>query len=275
MNRLLFRPANLIAHFIPATAITLALLSAPAFAIGHIAGIDVYDRNEHRNLPVYWQHGKAWVEGRPGNEYQISIRNRAGQDVLAVVSVDGVNVVTGETANAQQGGYVIDAWQGLDVAGWRKSLSRTAAFYFTTLNDSYATRTGRPDNVGVIGVAMYRRKADPVYYAPPAVSLAPQSPGTGYRERADNSASAAPAPAQEKSVSGQLSDRIGTGYGRNESSPARYASFERASTHPEEVVTIYYDSRASLVARGVIRESPAPWREPQPFPGPFVADPPR
>ena len=40
--------------------------------------------------------------------------------------------------------------------GSEAALSQTAAFYFTDLADSYAARTGRPDNVGVIGVALFR-----------------------------------------------------------------------------------------------------------------------
>ncbi len=81
---------------------------------------------------------------------------------------------------------------------------------------------------------------------------------------------------QEKSLDSAAgsspAERLGTGHGRNESSPARYTHFERASSTPAEVVSIYYDSRANLIARGVIRETP--WREPQAFPGPFVRDPP-
>ena len=55
----------------------------------------------------------------------------------------GLNVLTGETAAQQQSGYVLDAWDGVDVEGWRKSLDEVATFYFTRLSDSYAARTGR------------------------------------------------------------------------------------------------------------------------------------
>jgi len=70
-------------------------------------------------------------------------------------------------------------------------------------------------------------------------------------------------------------DKLGTGYGRSENSPARYTSFERATSQPEEVLSIYYDSYANLVALGVIPASPPVYRyrEPQPFPGRFVPDP--
>ncbi|MEO8104262.1 MAG: hypothetical protein ABI790_17240 [Betaproteobacteria bacterium] len=260
-------------------SILLALATPHAFAIGRLASVDLFDRTEQRALPVYWYQGKAYVVGTPGNEYQITVRNIAGQDVLVVVSVDGVNVVSGETASPQQSGYVVDSWQQMDIAGWRKSLARTAAFYFTSLGDSYAARTGRPNHVGVIGAALYRRKADPVSYAPDYP--APWSSGSGARDRADAAAPSASPRMQEKSLadrpsenpSGRLEDKLGTGHGRSETSPARYTRFERATPQPEEIIRIYYDSYANLVALGVIPAYSR--REPQPFPGRFVADPPR
>ena len=144
-------------------ALTALVLSAPAFAAGTLADVTVY-RPLHRtsSCPCSSSDGQAFVAGAPGNEYAIRIRNRSSDDLLAVVSVDGVNAVTGQTASPAQGGYVIAARGYLEIKGWRKSLERTAAFYFTDLGDSYAARTGRPDNVGVIGVALFKRKPEPV-----------------------------------------------------------------------------------------------------------------
>lgn len=268
------------------TLLAMLLLAAShAHAIGHLADLTVVDRQLNRTLPVYWHAGRAWVEGRPGNEYQIVVRNQTGSDLLAVVSVDGVNVVTGETASPAQGGYVIDSWRNLDITGWRKSLSRTAAFYFTEISDSYAARTGRPNHVGVIGAAFFRRKPDAVTYevapdytprpwqnaVPPAASTAPM------RERAEAPA-ASDSAVQGRTGSGYSSPapvaKLGTGHGRSEVSRVRSVEFERATVNPEETITIFYDSRANLIARGIIRERPLPTpREPQPFPGGFVPDP--
>ena len=179
-------------------SIILALSTTNALAIGRLASVDLYDRTEQRTLPIHWHQGKAYVVGAPGNEYQITVRNTAGQDVMAVVSVDGVNVVSGETASPTQSGYVIDRWQQMDIAGWRKSLSRTAAFYFTSLGDSYAARTGRPNHVGVIGAALYRRKPDPVSTAPQW--SAPMAPGSAPRERADKTRFSSHSPKASKSA---------------------------------------------------------------------------
>ena len=144
---------------------------AQGCAAGNLADLAVYDRTEGKRLPVYWHGGRAYVAGKPGNEYRVSIRSRAGEDLLAVVSVDGVNAITGQTADASQSGYVLFPSGSVDIQGWRKSLSETAAFYFTSLGDSYAARTGRPDNVGVIGVALFRRKQEPQ----PLAQMAPSA----------------------------------------------------------------------------------------------------
>ena len=266
-------------------AALLAALSTQACAVGGMADVVVYDRTEGRQLPVYYHQGRAWIVGKPGNEYAVRIRNRMGEDVLGVVSVDGVNVVTGETAAPQQSGYVLPSHQLLDINGWRKNLGSTAAFYFTALGDSYAARTGRPDNVGVIGVALFKRKR----FEPP-VDIAPQSrqaPAAPEAFSGPRSQAAEPAPSRDSADSlgsGALraerqryaEEKLGTGHGRVETSQARYVGFERETSYPRETVAIYYDSYRNLVARGVIREPvpvPRPYPQPRPFPG-FVQDPP-
>src|SRR5688500_8243015 len=142
-----------------ALAATLAALHLSAHAVGNMADLTVYDRATGRALPVHWHEGRAYVVGKPGSEYQVTARNRLGEDLLAVVSVDGVNVLSGQAASPDQAGYILRPWTQLDIKGWRKSMDETASFYFTSLGDSYAARTGRPAHVGVIGVALFRRAA--------------------------------------------------------------------------------------------------------------------
>jgi hypothetical protein len=93
---------------------------------------------------------------------------------MAVTSVDGVNVISGETAAVNQSGYVFYAWQAYDIAGWRKSNQEIAAFTFTSIPKSYAARTGRPQNVGVIGVALFRERYVP---PPPPAPVGNVGPG--------------------------------------------------------------------------------------------------
>jgi hypothetical protein len=258
-----------------ALAACLFVSAGTASAAGSLADVTIYDRTSGRLLPVYAAEGRYYVAGKPGNEYEIRVRNQAGADVLAVVSVDGVNVITGETASPAQSGYVLGAARLLPIRGWRKDMTRTAAFYFTSLEDSYAARTGRPDHVGVIGVALFKRRQQP---QPPVYleqrskreDTAPGAARDAQSGRAEVPSPPASPEADMRSQTTPAEKSLGTGHGRSETSHARYTSFERESEQPNEIVAIHYDSHANLVARGIIR---APAHEPQPFPARFVPDP--
>lgn len=238
------------------------------------ARVEIVDRTEGRVLPMYWHQGRRYVVGKPGNEYTIRVRNGAAGRILAVMSVDGVNVITGDTASMQQSGYVLAPNESADIAGWRKSMARTAAFYFTALPDSYAARTGRPDNVGVIGVAVFRERARPIV-------LEEFRRKDAARAEGQSAPAAANAPADAKaeandSAAQSMRERLGTGHGRSETSYASYTRFERASDTPAETIAIYYDSYENLVAQGVAVGSPPLARlRANPFPdaGRFVPDP--
>ncbi len=99
------------------------------------------------------------MPAQPGHRYAVRLHNRSGRRVLAVLSVDGINAVDGRTADLHQAGYVLGPGEALEVAGWRKSLDAVAQFVFVDPAASYAARTGRPDNLGVIGVAVFRERA--------------------------------------------------------------------------------------------------------------------
>ncbi|MGO4701746.1 hypothetical protein [Dyella sp. 2RAB6] len=236
--------------------------AAPAAAVGRLLDLSVYDRDTQRSLPVYQHQGRYYVAGQPGHRYRVTLRSRSGDDLLAVLSVDGVNAVSGQTAGWSQAGYVLDPRANTDVLGWRKSLSQVADFVFTDIGQSYAAKTGRPDNVGVIGVAVFRRKPLP----PPVYEPAYEA------DRAMNQA-AAPAASGELQRAAKASAPLGTGHGERENSAVTEVEFERASSSPDEVVTLYYDTWNNLAAQCVIPcERPRPVR-PDPFPGRFVPDP--
>lgn len=255
------------------TVFALMIIAAPARAVGGLADVSIVDRTTGQTLPTYQADGHWYVAGQPGARYEIRLRNASGEAVLAVTSVDGINVVTGETASPAQSGYVLAPGSTAPIRGWRKDLSRVAAFTFTSLDNAYATRTGRPDNVGVIGVAVFRRKPEP----PPIAEEMRQAP-LASRNDAERSrraeADAASGAQMERAAPAPVQKSLGTGHGRIETSTVRYTSFERASDTPDEIIAIRYDSHANLVALGVIPRAPVPSRDPQPFPARFVPDPP-
>ncbi len=252
-------------------ALLALLLAAPAQA-GRLLDLQVVDRDSGQVLPTWSAGGRLYVAGTPGHRYAVRLSNRSGARVLAVLSIDGVNAVSGETADTDQAGYVLDPWQTTDITGWRKSVGDVAQFNFTALPDSYAARTGRPDNVGVIGVAVFTERV-PAWRKRVQMdaSQAPVPAPPAEMERAD-AASAGAAAAKTQALA-QREERLGTGHGAREDSPVTMVRFERASRHPAESLAIWYDSLANLVARGIVPAEPVAGI-PQPFPGHFVPDPP-
>jgi hypothetical protein len=267
-------------------AVCAALSISAAARAGSLVDVSVIDRDTGAVLQTYAHDGKFYVAGTPGHRYGVHLTNLGGVRVLAVLSVDGVNAISGETASPDQSGYVLDGYASTEVDGWRKSMSEVAQFNFTNLGNSYAARTGRPDNVGVIGVAVFREKplfwregriaeaplADRYPPAPARTTATPAAPSSDMaRAKAEGAPAASTAQAMRPIPAPQES--LGTGHGAREHSDVRYTKFVRANANPDEIDSIWYDSQPNLVARGVI---PAPRpiaREPQPFPNRFVPDP--
>ena len=272
-----------------AAAAAAACTSPPAAAVGSIVDVQIVDRARGETLTTWRARGGTWVAGRPGDRYAVRLTNRSGGRVLVVLSVDGVNAVSGENAAVGQTGYVLAPYQTADITGWRKGWSEAAAFYFTALPDSYAARTGRPDNVGVIGAAVFRERVpEPPLgsWFTPAPPLAREGGAASPRmeaERRADAPAAAPnndsiaadksAPRRPQSEYAQRDDlKLGTGHGEREYSPTTRTQFERASSSPSEIVQVRYDSVQNLMAAGIIpRPRPIP-RQPEAFPS-FVPDP--
>jgi hypothetical protein len=267
---------------------------------GNLVDVNVIDRDTGATLRTYSHDGKLYVAGATGHRYAVRIINRTGARVLTVLSVDGVNAITGQTADTNQSGYVLGPYDSTEVDGWRKNMSEVAQFNFTDLSDSYAARTGRASNVGVIGIAVFRERYHPApIERDDKISAAPPAPPESAPAEAATPAQAPAASARgiggraaepqqaEKSAPGALSnytgvyrhrdarkeESIGTGHGARESSYATYTTFERETAQPNEIDSVWYDTYHNLVARGVIPASRPVATEPQPFPNQFVPDP--
>lgn len=270
----------------------------------NLIDVEVVDRDSGREMPVFYHHGKSYVAGEPGHRYSVSLKNRSGERVLAVLSVDGVNAVTGETAEVTQSGYVLSPYESTEISGWRKNLNEVAQFVFSAPGKSYAARTGRPQNVGVIGVAVYREAApirqhrhersysDTSSASPPTYG----SQAEGANSEAEATASApTPSPVDRFSLSeierpatnamksrrDQYSgekktqaSKLGTAHGDREWSRVSTTEFRRASSVPDEIIELQYDTYAHLAERGVVPYREHHYnREPRAFSQRFVPDP--
>lgn len=232
---------------------------------GHLVEMSVVDRQTGSSLPIYNAQGLRFIEGVPGRPYSIRLVNRSNERLLVVLAVDGINAISGRTASYNQTGYVLAPYGTLEVTGWRRSFQSVAQFVFTRPEASYAGRTDRLWQVGVIGAAIFREDVPrPVYH--PAEPMMSESAG-------------APAPAASRSAQADTSRGVGTGYGRGEWSQATSTTFDRRSSAPDEVLRLDYDDRQGLYQRGVRDLYPLPGydrpgRYPEAFPEGF-APPPR
>jgi hypothetical protein len=275
--------------------------SCDAHSVGGVVGVSIVDRDTGVPLSPYYYRGEYWVAGRPGARYSIQIRNHLGERLMAVTSVDGVNVISGATAGWDQTGYVFGPGESYQITGWRKSDAEVAAFTFTESPDSYAERTGRPANVGIIGVAVFREQPSQPVYSPPVFGQPFSQPesrrelesdsSTTSRSRANLAESraadaasageqrmvpAAPSATAKPALRAEAAaPKLGTGHGMREYSYVNHTEFSRMHTEPDEVIRIHYDSLDHLLAMGVIkRERPIP-SSVNPFPATqqYVPDP--
>ncbi|KAF1712633.1 hypothetical protein CSC70_00020 [Pseudoxanthomonas kalamensis DSM 18571] len=250
----------------PLLAMLIAIAACAPARAEPLVRLSLVDRDSGQVLNEYPHRGDTWVAGHPGHRYSVRLTNTTGQRVLVVLSVDGVNAVSGQTASPSQAGYVLGPWETAEIAGWRKSLDEIAQFVFTDVGDSYAARTGRPDNIGVIGIAVFRERPRYRPMTPPVA-----------RAEAGAAAKSAPQSREAEAAADMAEQRIGTGHGQREWAPVGQTEFVRASRSPAQVSELRYDRRDRLVTLGVLPRRSPDWRAPRTpraFPEGFVADPP-
>lgn len=245
----------------------------------------VVDRDTGQTLPIWSHHGREFVAGETGARYSLRVTNHTAGRVLVVMSVDGVNIITGQTAGYGQSGYVLDPYESSDVTGWRKSDAEVAAFAFAPLPQSYAARTGRPGDVGVIGMAVFKERSflRPLAVGPrvapsPAPLAAPPPPGAEGSTVNETVVTGSRLARRDSKSEGQ-GEKLGTAHGAREWSAVRTVAFARATPYPQWVRQIEYDSYDNLVARGVIPHGQGDGRRPRAFPSQpygegYVPDPP-
>jgi hypothetical protein len=285
-----------------------ATSSACAHPVGPQVPYSVTAEDEWGNeLRAFHKADETFLLGSYGRRYNLRVRNQTGRRVEAVVTVDGRDVVSGRIGDfKRERGYLIDPYSDVLVEGFRTSLEDVAAFRFAAPEESYSSRMGTPQNVGVIGVAIFPERVVPVHRRPMPLYDRPHAPpspmddmGSSYgpaRKSAASgraagvgtmSADAPSASAAESSGTGYATHaeaqrskgNLGTEYGESHASHVREVEFRRASaTQPSQVIVLRYDDEEGLLARGFrLHEPPvvsyAP-REPNPFPHSRFAPPP-
>jgi hypothetical protein len=209
--------------------------------------------------------GRYYVEARQGSRYSVALANRTGERVGVVLTVDGLNAISGERDAGRGRMYVLDPWQRTTVQGWRTSLREVRQFTFVDERSSYAARSGKAnEKMGWIEVAAYRERRPYVLSAPRSVPPRPE-PYEVESEAAAKNEAPAQSPARDSaeaaspSVLGGARARSypGTGWGPRAHDPVVLVSFD-PEREPSERVTLRYEYRPALVALGVLPRRVAP-----------------
>jgi hypothetical protein len=129
-------------------------------------GITVHVQDEGgAALPGFQAGGRQYVIGAAGSRYTIVVRNYSNFRFEVVAAVDGLDVIDGKPGSFSKRGYILDPNSTLNIEGFRRSADAVAAFRFSSVRQSYASKGGKGTrNVGVIGVALFHeRGTQPVW----------------------------------------------------------------------------------------------------------------
>jgi hypothetical protein len=116
---------------------------------------------EGRRAPLYAapDAGRFYLEARAGARYAVSLTNRTRERLGVVLTVDGLNAISGQRDSGTGRMYVLGPWEQTTVRGWRSSLADVRQFTFVDERTSYAARTGRANgHMGWIEVSVFREQ---------------------------------------------------------------------------------------------------------------------
>jgi hypothetical protein len=241
---------------------------------------------EGRSVPLYPApdgSGRFYLEARQGARYAVEIGNRTSERLGVVLTVDGLNAISGNRdggggvwAGSRPAGrmYVLYPWDSTSIKGWRTSLDDVRRFTFVDERASYAARSGKANSrMGWIEVAVYRERPRPyVYRTDPyegsaardearerAADAEEDSAGKTARDDGrDRPSARAEAPARKAppaTMPGPEGGYPGTGWGAREDDRAMLVDFEPQPS-PAERITLRYEYASALRALGIL---PAPW----------------
>lgn len=254
------------------------------------------------NKPVQHFHkDNSWyIAGKPGTEYKIRINNPFSSRVEAVVSVDGIDVISGKTAGSECKGYIIQPFGSIDIEGFRISETAIRSFVFDTVDNSYAAKKAAaegstaPLNVGIIGCILYKEKpytfsfsTDPIFgasfsntvynlgnydIAKSAVFSKSSSPTRSVNlSHSVGEASSANCTVTTNCVGSSHQTKlnrndVGTKMGDKKESKISYVEFIRDET-TKYISALYYKTLENLVEEGIVsKNNTITAGKPNPFP---------
>ena len=250
-----------------ATGVALAATaSAHTRGLHEVAGPLVSVAVEVGGHPAHLYHatdgsGRYYLEAREGSPYVLHLTNRTRDRLGVVVTVDGLNAISGQRDRGRGRMYVLRPWQTTTVRGWRASLDDVRRFTFVDEKASYAARSGKANSrMGWIEMKVFREKVrfERRHYPHGEVRRrgAPAPGAAGEKSgRAESAGPAEPSADMAESEAPQAKSRArsypGTGWGSRAHDPVVVVDFDPAR-RPAQSTTLRYEYRGALVALGIL-----------------------
>lgn len=234
-------------------------------APGSLVGVSVEVAGQPATLyPASDGSGRYYVEARKGCQYVVRLSNRSGERLGVVLTVDGLNVISGARDQGRGRMYVLDPWRHATVKGWRTSLDEVRRFTFVDEKASYSARVGKANSkMGWIEVSVYREQRrwtrrqlleDSTNRSGDSKAEAPGEPaGRAGAAQAPPPAAMDEAAEAESQAAGKRRARSypGTGWGSRARDSVVLVDFH-AEREPAERMTLRYEYQKALVALGVL-----------------------
>lgn len=225
----------------------------------------------------YFHKNKHYMEGKQGSRFSLRMKNNSNEKALFIPSIDGLSIMDGNEASFSSRGYVINAHDSLTVEGWRTSKDKVAEFYFSSQEESYADKTKKGDNIGIIGCAVFKErvvKKEYIHYPYPYYigcncnynhcnhHINTLTTTGGYSTlnnltglTTSTGSSGISMAASSTSSANYSMSSLGTGFGDDKYSPTTTVGFDKES-NPIEVFQLLYNTRENLKAIGVEFKKP-------------------
>src|SRR5262249_13128104 len=249
--------------------------------------VDVEVLVDGSSAPLYvkpWAWDRRYFQAFRGRNYSLAVTNHTGQRVGVLISVDGLNVVSGERSAlaGNEAMYVLDPYERAVIRGWRTSLEGVRRFVFVDEERSYAERTGQANgDMGWIRVLSFREQQPQVWIEPRERRDHDWEPYGSREEQRDE----AQAPKPEGGESGNGKQRAaapptrvgggkpgaeafrgqpapesnpGTGWGDHSWDPVQRTVFLAASVATDHIA-LRYEYESGLVALGIYPRRHRTW----------------
>jgi hypothetical protein len=199
-------------------------------------------------LDYHWRRPSAIWDGshhvlrvNEGDEYSIIVKNPLPVRVGVAVSVDGLNTIDGKRTSPSEGRkWIIAPHSQITIRGWQTGKNRLRRFVFTKPEYSYASWKEKRDyenyteNLGVIGIAYFWNSHELAHAYRPPRPFASEGGIFGHSGKMERRA----VPQADE----LLSDRAGTGMGRDQHNRVTNVSFsyDTGMYSNSDVLKIYY-----------------------------------